>query len=161
MVIDWIVNRKPTTVGVCTGAVAGLVAITPASGSVGLLGASVIGMTTGIVCFFMVAVVKTKLKYDDSLDAFGVHGIGGIVGSILTGVFATRTVTGGAEGALYGDWHQLGVQLVATLFTIVYSAIITFILFKIVDKLVGIRVAPREEEEGVDIYEHGESAYNY
>jgi Amt family ammonium transporter len=96
----------------------------------------------------MVAVVKTKLKYDDSLDAFGVHGIGGIVGSILTGVFATRTVTGGAEGALYGDWHQLGVQLVATLFTIVYSAIITFILFKIVDKLVGIRVAPREEEEG-------------
>lgn len=161
MVIDWIVNRKPTTVGVCTGAVAGLVAITPASGSVGILGACAIGLTTGIVCFFMVAVVKTKLKYDDSLDAFGVHGIGGIIGSILTGVFASKTVTGGAEGALYGDWHQLGLQVVATLFTIAYSAIITFILFKIVDKLIGIRVAPREEEEGVDIYEHGESAYNY
>ncbi|MFA6728570.1 MAG: ammonia channel protein, partial [Prevotella sp.] len=125
------------------------------------LGACAIGLTTGIVCFFMVAVVKTKLKYDDSLDAFGVHGIGGIIGSILTGVFASKTVTGGAEGALYGDWHQLGLQVVATLFTIAYSAIITFILFKIVDKLIGIRVAPREEEEGVDIYEHGESAYNY
>jgi Amt family ammonium transporter len=161
MTIDWIFNRKPTTVGVCTGAVAGLVAITPASGSVGLLGACAIGLATGIVCFFMVAVVKTKFKYDDSLDAFGVHGIGGIVGSILTGVFATKAVTGGVDGALYGNWHQLGVQLAATLFSIVYSAVITFILFKIVDKLVGIRVAPREEEEGVDIYEHGESAYNY
>lgn len=160
MIIDWIVNRKPTTVGVCTGAVAGLVAITPAAGSVGILGACAIGITTGIVCFFMVAVIKPKFKYDDSLDAFGVHGIGGVVGSILTGVFATKAVTGGAEGALYGDWHQLGVQVIATVFAIVYSAVMTFILFKIVDKLVGIRVDPREEEEGVDIYEHGESAYN-
>lgn len=160
MCIDWIVNRKPTTVGVCTGAVAGLVAITPAAGTVGVLGAIVIGFITASVCFCMVAYVKPKLKYDDSLDAFGVHGIGGIIGSILTGVFATKAISGGAEGALYGDWHQLGVQLLATAFAIVYSAVITFILFKIVDKLVGIRVAPREEEEGIDIYEHGELAYN-
>jgi Amt family ammonium transporter len=160
MVIDWVVNRKPTTVGVCTGAVAGLVAITPASGSVGVLGASVIGLMTGAVCFFMVAVIKPRFKYDDSLDAFGVHGIGGIIGSILTGVFATKAITGGAQGALYGDWHQLGVQLIATGFAIVYSAVITYILFKIVDKFVGIRVTPRVEEEGLDIYEHGENAYN-
>ena len=110
----------------------------------------------------MVAVVKPKYKYDDALDAFGVHGIGGIVGSILTGVFATQAVTGegGVEGALYGDWHQLGVQLVATLVSVVFSAVVTFILYKIVDKTIGIRVDKRVEEEGLDIYEHGESAYN-
>jgi Amt family ammonium transporter len=110
----------------------------------------------------MVAYVKIKFNYDDSLDAFGVHGIGGIVGSVLTGVFATKAVTGtaGAEGALFGDWHQLLVQLIATGFSIVYSGILTYIIFKTVDKLVGIRVAPREEEEGLDIYEHGENAYN-
>lgn len=160
MSIDWFTSKKPTTVGACTGAVAGLVAITPASGSVGILGACVIGMVTAIVCFCMVAYIKPKMGYDDSLDAFGVHGIGGIVGSILTGVFATKAVTGGAQGALYGDWHQLGVQLLATGFAIVYSAIVTYILFKIVDKFVGIRVAPRVEEEGLDVYEHGENAYS-
>jgi len=162
MIIDWVLNKKPTTVGVCTGAVAGLVAITPASGSVGILGAIAIGAVSAIVCFWMVAYVKIKLNYDDSLDAFGVHGIGGIVGSILTGVFATKAITGptGAEGALFGNWHQLLVQIIATLFSIVYSGVLTYILFKIVDKLVGIRVAPREEEEGLDVYEHGENAYN-
>ena len=162
MAIDWLCNKKPTTVGACTGAVAGLVAITPAAGSTDLLGAFIIGLVTPIVCFFMVAVVKPKYKYDDALDAFGVHGIGGIVGSILTGVFATQAVTGegGVEGALYGDWHQLGVQLVATLVSVVFSAVVTFILYKIVDKTIGIRVDKRVEEEGLDIYEHGESAYN-
>ena len=110
----------------------------------------------------MVAVVKAKFRYDDALDAFGVHGIGGILGSILTGVFATKCVTGadGVEGALYGDWHQLWVQIVATVVSIIFSAIVTFILFKVVDKLVGIRVDKRIEEEGLDIYEHGESAYS-
>lgn len=162
MAIDWLFNKKPTTVGACTGAVAGLVAITPAAGSTSLLGAFCIGIITPIVCFFMVAVVKPKFKYDDALDAFGVHGIGGIVGSILTGVFATRFVTGdgGAEGALYGDWLQLGVQVVATLVSVAFSAVVTFVLYKIVDRLVGIRVDKRVEEEGLDIYEHGESAYN-
>lgn len=112
--------------------------------------------------FFMVAVVKPKFKYDDALDAFGVHGIGGVVGSILTGVFATRFITGdgGAEGALYGDWHQLWIQLVATFVSIVFSAVVTFVLYKIVDRWIGIRVDKRVEEEGLDIYEHGESAYN-
>lgn len=161
MATDWIINKKPTTVGACTGAVAGLVAITPAAGTVDLKGAIVIGFITSIVCFWMVAAVKPRLGYDDALDAFGVHGIGGIIGSILTGVFATRFVSGadGVQGALYGDWHQLGVQLAATAISIVFSAAMTFILFKIVNALVGIRADKREEEEGLDIYEHGESAY--
>jgi Amt family ammonium transporter len=160
MAIDWIFSGKPTTVGVCTGAVAGLVAITPAAGSTGVLGAIMIGFVTSVVCYFMVAYVKPKLGYDDALDAFGVHGIGGIIGSVLTGVFASAAITGGAKGALYGDWHQLGVQLIATGFAIVYSGVITFILFKVIDKTMGIRVEPRVEEEGLDIYEHGENAYN-
>ncbi len=162
MVIDWIYNDKPTTVGACTGAVAGLVAITPAAGSTDLLGAFVIGIVTPIICFFMVATVKRKFHYDDALDAFGVHGMGGIIGSILTGVFATRLVTGtdGVQGALYGDWHQLWIQIVATLVSIVFSAVVTFILYKLIDKTIGIRVDKRVEEEGLDVYEHGESAYN-
>lgn len=162
MVIDWIVNKKPTTVGACTGAVAGLVAITPAAGSTDIPGALCIGAITSLVCFWMVAVVKPKFGYDDALDAFGVHGIGGIIGSILTGVFATRLVTGadGAQGALYGDWHQLWIQIVATLISIVFSAVMTFVLFKIVDAVCGIRVGKRVEEEGLDIYEHGEAAYD-
>ena len=162
MLIDWFCNKKPTTVGACTGAVAGLVAITPAAGTVDLLGAFFIGLITPVICFFMVAVVKPKFKYDDALDAFGVHGIGGIVGSILTGVFATQYITGegGVEGALYGDWHQLWVQIVATVVSILFSAVITFVLYKMVDSLIGIRVDRRVEEEGLDIYEHGESAYN-
>ena len=162
MAIDWIMNKKPTTVGACTGAVAGLVAITPAAGTVDILGAICIGLISSLVCFYMVAVVKPKLGYDDTLDAFGVHGIGGIVGSILTGVFATQFISGegGVEGALYGDWRQLWIQVFATLISIAFSAVMTFILFKVTDKLVGIRVDKRVEEEGLDIYEHGESAYN-
>ncbi len=163
MLIDWLCNKKPTTVGACTGAIAGLVAITPAAGTVDILGAFCIGIITPIICFFMVAVVKPKMKYDDALDAFGVHGIGGIIGSILTGVFATQCITGedGVKGALYGDWNQLWVQIVATVVTIIFSAVITFILFKFVDATVGLRADKRVEEEGLDIYEHGESAYNH
>ena len=148
--------------GACTGAVAGLVAITPAAGSTDILGAFCIGVISTIVCFFMVAVVKEKFKYDDALDAFGVHGMGGILGSVLTGVFATRYVTGaeGVQGALYGDWHQLWVQVVATVVSIIYSVVVTYIIFKVVDKTVGVRVDKRVEEEGLDIYEHGESAYS-
>ncbi len=161
LTIDWIVNKKPTTVGACTGAVAGLVAITPAAGTTDLLGAFFIGLITPIVCFFMVAVVKAKFKYDDALDAFGVHGVGGIIGSVLTGVFATQYITGevGEQGALYGDWHQLWVQLFATVVSIAYSVVVTYVLYKIVDRFIGMRVDKRVEEEGLDIYEHGETAY--
>ena len=162
MVIDWTLHKKPTTVGTCTGAVAGLVAITPAAGTVDIAGAICIGLISSMICFYMVAVVKPRLGYDDTLDAFGVHGIGGIVGSVLTGVFATQFISGpeGPSGALYGDWHQLWVQVLATVISIAFSAVMTWILFKLTDKLVGIRVDKRVEEEGLDIYEHGESAYN-
>ncbi len=162
MAMDWIFNKKPTTVGACTGAVSGLVAITPAAGSSDLAGAFAIGILAPVACFFMVAVVKARLKYDDALDAFGVHGVGGIIGSLLTGVFATRAVTGelGEQGALYGDWHQLWIQAFATIVSIAYSAAVTFLLYKAVDGTIGMRVDRRVEEEGLDIYEHGESAYN-
>ena len=162
MIIDWVRNKRPTVVGACTGAIAGLVAITPAAGTVDVLGAMLIGLSSAVICFFMVAVVKEKLGYDDSLDAFGVHGMGGIVGSILVGVFATQVITGngGEQGALYGDWRQLWVQTVTTVFSITFSAAMTYILFKFVDKTVGMRVSSRVEEEGLDIYEHGEAAYN-
>ena len=160
--IDWVVNKKCTTVGACTGAVAGLVAITPAAGSVDLVGALFIGLITSAVCFWMVAVVKPKFGYDDALDAVGVHVVGGISGAVLTCVFATQFVTGegGVQGALYGEWNQLWIQIAATVISMVFSAVMTFVLFKVVDKLVGIRVDKRVEEEGLDIYEHGESAYD-
>lgn len=163
MAVDWIHNKKPTTVGACTGAVSGLVAITPAAGTIDIFGAFFIGLITPLICFYMVAVIKPRFKYDDTLDAFGVHGIGGIVGSILTGVFATQFISGegGVKGALYGDWHQLWIQIIATVISIVFSAVMTYILFKITDRLVGIRVDKRVEEEGLDIYEHGESAYSH
>lgn len=161
MSLEWFINKKPTVVGICTGAVAGLVAITPAAGTVDAMGAFFIGLASALVCFVMVAFVKPKLKYDDSLDAFGVHGIGGLVGAILTGVFATRFVTGvdGVQGALFGDWNQLWIQVVASGASIAFSAIGTIILFFIVDKLVGLRVSKDEESIGLDISQHGEIAY--
>lgn len=161
MSLEWFINKKPTVVGICTGAVAGLVAITPAAGTVDAMGAFFIGLASALVCFVMVAFVKPKLKYDDSLDAFGVHGIGGLVGAILTGVFATRFVTGadGVQGALFGDWNQLWIQVVAIGASIAFSAIGTIILFFIVDKLVGLRVSKDEESIGLDISQHGEIAY--
>lgn len=162
MLLEWTINKKPTVVGFCTGAVAGLVAITPAAGTADVLGAFFIGGLSALVCYFMVAVVKCKFKYDDSLDAFGVHGVGGIIGSLLTGVFATQAITGegGVQGALYGDWNQLWIQTVATFAAIIYSAVLTFILFVIVNKLIGLRVTKEEEAIGLDISQHGEIAYS-
>lgn len=159
--LDQIINKKPTVVGFCTGVIAGLVAITPAAGSTGVFGGIVIGVASGLICFWMVAHVKFRFGYDDSLDAFGVHGVGGIIGSILIGVFATQEITGegGAKGALYGDWNQLWIQFIATVATIAFSAIMTWVLFNLVDKLVGIRVSEIEESIGLDISEHGEIAY--
>ena len=161
MSLEWIINKKPTVVGICTGAVAGLVAITPAAGTVDVTGAFFIGLISSSICFIMVAYVKPKLKYDDSLDAFGVHGIGGLVGAILTGVFATQFVTGadGVQGALFGDWDQLLIQLIASGASIAFSAIGTLVLFFIVDKLIGLRVSKDDESIGLDISQHGEIAY--
>jgi Amt family ammonium transporter len=162
MSLEWVINRKPTVVGFCTGAVAGLVAITPAAGSTDAFGALFIGLLSACVCYLFVACIKPKLKYDDSLDAFGVHGVGGFVGAILTGVFATRFITGdeGPQGALYGDIHQLWIQALANVAAFLFSAAMTFVLFKIVDKWIGLRVKEKEEAVGLDISQHGEMAYN-
>jgi len=157
--LDWIINKKPTVIGICTGAVAGLVAITPAAGFVGVLGAVVIGIIVALVCFFMVSVVKHKLGYDDSLDAFGVHGIGGILGALLTGFLATPAIQSSYSGLFYGNPKQLYIQLIATVVTIVFSGVMTFIIFKIVDKTVGIRATEKEEIAGLDITQHSEMAY--
>lgn len=157
--LDWFHGKKPTIVGVCTGAVAGLVAITPAAGFVDVTGALIIGTVVSLVCFFMVAFVKPKLGYDDALDAFGVHGIGGILGAVLTGLLATPVVQSAYSGAFFGNLHQLWVQLIAVGTTIVYSGVGTFILFKITEKLVGVRANVSEESVGLDETQHGETAY--
>jgi ammonium transporter, Amt family len=158
--LDWIFHRMPSTVGISTGAVAGLVAITPAAGFVGVLGALAIGFLVSLVCFYVVSIIKPRLGYDDSLDAFGVHGVGGIIGALATGIFATPLVQSSYSGLIAGNPKQLLIQLVAVVTTIVFSGTMTFILFKIIDKTTGIRVDEMIEEEGLDIYEHGESAYN-
>lgn len=158
--IEWFYHGTPSTVGIATGAVAGLVAITPAAGFVGVGGALAIGVAVSVVCFIMVSVVKHKAGYDDTLDAFGVHGVGGILGAILTGVFATASVQSAYSGAIEGNFKQVGIQLLAVVVVAVFTGVMTFILFKIIDKTVGIKVKAVVEEEGLDIYEHGESAYN-
>ena len=162
MLLEWIIYKKPTVVGFCTGAVAGLVAITPAAGSTDAFGALFIGLLSACVCYLFVAYIKPKFKYDDSLDAFGVHGVGGFVGAILTGVFATRFITGdeGPQGALYGDTQQLWTQATVNVVAFLFSAVMTFIIFKIVDKWIGLRVKEKEEAVGLDISQHGEMAYN-
>jgi len=157
--LDWFIGRKPTLVGVATGAVAGLVAITPAAGFVGVSGALTIGVLVSLVCFLMVAYVKPGMGYDDTLDAFGVHGVGGIVGALLTGVLATPMVQSSAKGLFYGNTHQLMVQLIAVLATILFSGAGTFVLFLVVDKLFGLRASPKEEAIGLDEAMHGETAY--
>lgn len=160
-ILDWFVGKKPTVVGICTGAVAGLVAITPASGFVDVTGAFAIGIAVALVCYFMVAYVKPKLGYDDALDAFGVHGIGGILGALFTGLFATPFIQSASSGAFYGNPHQFMIQLIAVGSTIAYTAIGTFILFKIVQVTIGVRATDKEEAIGLDESDHAETGYTY
>jgi len=159
MILDYIFNKKPTVVGIVTAAVAGLVAITPAAGFVGVPGALMIGVGVSIICFIMVGYVKPKLGYDDSLDAFGVHGVGGLFGALATGLLATPAIQSAYSGLFYGNPAQFKIQVIASLATIIYSGVLTFILFKITDKIFGIRVTPKEEGIGLDITQHKESAY--
>jgi Amt family ammonium transporter len=158
--LDWVINGKPTVLGMITGAVGGLVAITPAAGFVNVSGALLIGLGVSVICFCSVTYLKPKMGYDDSLDAFGVHGIGGIWGALATGLFATKAVNAaGADGLFYGNPGQFLVQLKATVITIVYSAILTFLILKLVDVLVGLRAGERDERVGLDLTEHSEAAY--
>jgi len=156
---EWIVKGKPSVLGIVSGAVAGLVAITPASGFVLPGGALVIGIISGVVCFIAATSIKNALGYDDSLDAFGVHGVGGIVGAILTGVFATMAVTGATDpvGLVDGNAGQVMTQIIGTAITIVYCAIVSFIILKVVDLIVGLRVDEATERDGLDLALHGET----
>ncbi len=155
MFIEWIVRKKPSVLGVVSGAVAGLVAITPASGFVAPVGALIIGLVSGVGCFWGATVLKHWLGYDDSLDAFGVHGVGGIIGAILTGVFAVEAI-GGTPGLLEGNPGQVVTQAWGIVATVVYCGVGSFILLKIIDAVIGLRVSKEVEIEGLDINLHGE-----
>jgi Amt family ammonium transporter len=170
LLVEWLRNGKPSVLGAISGAVAGLVAITPASGFVKPFPAMLIGFAAGIFCFFMVTTVKNKFGYDDSLDAFGVHGAGGTLGAILTGVFATSAVNDGlrdASGKVLGlglvDGHpgQVLNQLIAVLISYGMAIVGTLIILKICDAVMGVRVAPDQELEGLDVSMHGEEGYNF
>ena len=158
--LEWKFNSKPTMLGMITGAVAGLATITPAAGFVGPIDAVWIGVLASLVCFFSVAVVKAKFAYDDSLDAFGVHGVGGILGTLATGLWATKAVNpAGNNGLFYGNPGLFLIQLKATVITIVYSFIVSWVLLKLVDAFIGLRVSEDEERIGLDLTQHRESAY--
>jgi Amt family ammonium transporter len=164
-VAEWIKNGKPSALGAISGAVAGLVAITPAAGFVGPMPALVIGLVAGIGCYWMVTKVKAVFGYDDSLDAFGVHGAGGTIGALLTGVFAQAVINpifgaGKAVGGLDGHWGQVGDQLVGIATAWLFALVGTFVLLKVVDAITGLRVSDDDEVAGLDIALHGEEAYN-
>ena len=159
MFVEWKSSGRPSVLGIATGSIAGLAAITPASGFVGPVGALCIGLSSGLACYWASVVLKFRLGYDDSLDVFGVHGVGGFVGTVLAGVFASA-----AFGGLQGDLaigRQVGVQLLAAVITVVYTAVISYALARLVDATVGLRVEDGSEELGLDLDQHGESGYNF
>lgn len=158
MFAEWIGHGKPSALGIASGVVAGLVAITPAAGTVGPMGALVIGLVSGVVCYFCATSLKRKLGYDDSLDAFGVHGIGGIVGAILTGVFAAPAL--GGFGAVTDIGMQVWIQAKGVIFTVVYTAIVTYVILKALDVVMGLRASEEEESVGLDLAQHNERGYN-
>jgi len=158
MFAEWIGHGKPSALGIASGVVAGLVAITPAAGTVGPMGALVIGLVSGVVCFFCATSLKRKLGYDDSLDAFGVHGVGGIVGALLTGIFAAPMLGGFGEVENIG--LQLWIQFKGVLFTVVYTGIVTYLILKAIDLVMGLRVNEEQETVGLDLSLHNERGYN-
>lgn len=159
--IEWVVKGKPTTLGGASGAIAGLVAITPASGFVGPISALLIGLGGGIFCYLAV-LMKNKFGYDDSLDVVGIHGMGGTWGAIATGLFAAQSINeAGNNGLFFGNPQLLGIQIITVLVTWVYAFGVTFILLKILDRLLGLRVKEEEEEDGLDLSQHNEKGYNF
>jgi Amt family ammonium transporter len=156
MFAEWLTLRKPSVLGIASGAVAGLVAITPASGYVSPMGALVVGAIAGLVCFWGAMWLKKRLGYDDSLDVFAVHGLGGIAGALLTGVFAAEAI-GGTGGLLEGNAGQMAKQVYGVVVVLVYNAVVSFILIRAIGLVIGLRVQEDEEREGLDIRLHGES----
>lgn len=159
VLVEWIKQGKPTLLGAVTGAVVGLVVITPAAGFVPVFASIIMGLLVSPICYFFVSFVKAKLGYDDSLDAFGCHGIGGIVGALLTGVFASPEVNSAGTGLIYGNAHQLWVQFVSVVVTIALSGVATFLILKVISIFTPLRVTEKEEKEGLDISLHNEEAY--
>jgi Amt family ammonium transporter len=158
--IEWWHNGSPTILGAVTGAVAGLVAITPACGFVNPMNAMFIGMMVAVICYLAVAVIKAKLGYDDALDAFGVHGVGGTFGTIATGIFAQKAINAtGNDGLLFGNIHQFLVQGLLVIIAVVFAIVMTFIIFKIVDAIIGMRVEENNEVMGLDLTQQSEAAY--
>ena len=155
MFAEWGFGKKPSLLGILSGAIAGLVAITPAAGFVGPVGAFFIGLIAGIVCYWASTKLKNKLGYDDSLDVFGIHGVGGTVGALLTGIFAKEAV-GGAAGLLEGNTGQLWTQFIGVGFTIIYTGVLTYIILKIVSLITPLRATPEVETQGLDLNQHGE-----
>jgi ammonium transporter, Amt family len=160
MFVEWLHAKKPTVLGLASGVIAGLVAVTPAAGFVNVIGAIIIGLLAGIVPYFAVAVLKHKLGYDDALDVFGIHGVAGIIGAILTGVFADPSINEAGKGLLYGNSGQVLIQALAVAITIIYDAIATLVILIVVTALTGLRVSPEEEVAGLDSSQHREKAYN-
>ena len=162
MFAEWVTHGKPSALGIASGVVAGLVAITPAAGTCGPMGAIVIGLSSGVICFFCATSLKRKLGYDDSLDAFGVHGVGGIVGALLTGIFAAPAL--GGFGGMFSEENtildQFITQAEGVLFTVVYTAIVTYVILKVIDLVMGLRVTDEEETVGLDLALHNERGYN-
>ena len=160
MFSEWVSHGKPSVLGIATGAVAGLVAITPASGTAGPMGALAIGLISGVGCFLASTRLKRMLGYDDSLDVFGVHAVGGIIGAILTGVFVAASLGGAglAEGVSMGG--QVWIQIIGVVFTVVYTGIVSFVILKVVDLVIGLRVSEEQETEGLDVTLHNEKGYN-
>ena len=157
--VEWKHSGKPTTLGAASGGVAGLVAITPGAGFVGVLPALLIGALAGVICFYAV-LLKTKLRYDDSLDVVGIHGVGGIWGALATGLFASTAINpDGADGLFYGNPEQLWIQFVSVVATCLFSFTVSYVLFKIIDKTMGVRVGDDEEEMGLDVAQHSEHGY--
>ncbi len=155
MFVEWGFGKKPSLLGILSGAIAGLVAITPAAGFVGPVGAFFIGLIAGIVCYWASTKLKNKLGYDDSLDVFGIHGVGGTVGALLTGIFAKEAI-GGAAGLLEGNTGQLWLQFIGVTFTIVYTGVFTYVILKIVNLITPLRATVEEETQGLDLRQHGE-----
>lgn len=161
MFSEWITHGKPSVLGIASGAVAGLVAITPASGSVGLMGAIAIGAAAGVGCFLASVKLKRAMGYDDSLDVFGVHATGGIIGAMLTGVFCAKSLGGAGFGVESGGMAaQLAVQFTGVMATVIYTGIMSFIILKVIDAIIGLRVSEDEETEGLDIVLHDERGYS-
>jgi len=157
---EWIFHGKPSVLGIASGAVAGLVAITPASGTAGPMGAIVIGAAAGFFCYLAATKLKRAMGYDDSLDVFGVHAVGGIIGAMLTGVFAAESLGGAGLGVDGGIGAQLVVQAIGVSATVIYTGIMSLIILKVVDMVIGLRVTPEQETEGLDITLHDERGYN-